>query len=96
MFPNEEPLFRAAFRRCAPSMQILATVRSIPRTSPGKKPASTAPTGNLSQLFVTGMGIALFVDDTGVVVVVGFEVEDGDEDVVELGAAATKPAGAMD
>ena len=50
IFPNDEPLCRRAwFRRRAPSRQMLATVRRMPRTRPGKKPTRTAATGNLSQ-----------------------------------------------
>lgn len=33
----------------APRMQMLATVRRMPRTRPGKKPTRTAAVGNLAQ-----------------------------------------------
>ena len=77
MFPNEEPLFRreeALLRRRAPRRQMLASVRIIPRTNPGKKPARTALVGNLLEL-VSVSGEEGFVVEAAGLLVAGEEVE---------------------
>lgn len=82
ILPNEEPLrLRAAFLRREPRIQTPAIERRIPAARPGKKPARTAVTGNLSQLGEITTGV--FVEGEDVVVELGEEFLD----VEEVGAA---------
>lgn len=83
MLPNDEPLRRReALRRCAPNMQMLAIESKMPNTRPGKKPTSTAPTGNFSQCSVSVVFPVMGEDEE---VVVGLAVDEGEEDFVADG-----------
>jgi hypothetical protein len=94
MLPKDEPLFRRFdFRRDTPRRQIVATVRRIPASNPGKKPTITAVVGNFSQDFAEN-GLVSLVLVTGITeadwVLLGVWVEEAvgedEEDLEDEGA----------
>ncbi|KAL3417802.1 hypothetical protein PVAG01_10811 [Phlyctema vagabunda] len=81
LLPKDWILFRAALLRWAPSRQMPATESRIPTAMPGKKPARTAPAGNLSHSFSSGrLHVSFVCGEFDGVAVVSREVR---EDVVE-------------
>ncbi len=78
MFPKDEPERRRdSLRRRAPRRQMLASVRTTPRKSPGKKPTRIAGMGNLLHSVVRVVDV--FMEDAG-------DVDVGFEEVAEEGA----------
>ena len=91
---TDELDFLAALTFLRPQRQIMAIVRSMPKTRPGKKPARTAVTGKLLQCAVVNVvfcgeevgvlvALAVVAFVLPVVVDVGFEVERVLEAVLE-------------